>query len=616
SKDTVALTNNELAMTRTQMVNEMGNLFGGPTEAQGLLRELNDEQVFPMEDIERRAIQRWYLQQQADKMDIVVTDNELLGILQELFAGYAKAEINDFLRSMGYSDINSYLESLRQSQRLERATYAYTSQAKASYYELWDAYRLNNEERQMDFVSMQPADFRDQVEPTEEELADFFANNREMFEVGTQRIYEYAYMMRSDLRDQVDEPTEEQIENYYERNQDKYQHDRMVKVRAIRIPIELSDDMTPQQREAATSKSLELAQNLAELAREKDTDFAELANKHSREDANTTPTQNGGLVSGWVSQERWMELGWAFTNTAVKLEEGQVSNPVRNQTRSGSHFAIIKATDVREPGILSLEEAKERVVRDWRNSRLEEIFDEKYNELNMKVAEFTTLESLAKELNMKDGTSTWVLTSNPVISEEIFMEPEDLEYVNENLLENQLSPLFISRNTIFILFLKEERPPHVPPYKQVRERVVEAYTDQKSLELAKTAAEDFMSTVTASDFKTTATAQKLGVQQTDFFNRNEPPDTFPAPLYDLTLDTYEVTTGTIGMSEGGTEDEVRAYVVWHINSLQTPTREKFIEDLPQIQRSIMISQQTGILNEWLWDKMQMTKILPREDELQ
>jgi hypothetical protein len=611
----------DLQTTRQRMIEQLSNLFGSPQAAQNIMSELSDEEVFPIEDVERRAIELWYLERVAEDEKIDVPVQEVVRNLNPMFAGMGKDEIAASLRSMGYSSEAHFIATQQAAERLQRATYSVTSQAKASLYDLWEAHRMQNEEMKLDYVAFKASDYRDKVPVDDAELMKYYTDNASAFEVGKQRVYRYAYLLKSALRDQVPAPAEEQLKSYFERNPENYRRGKQVKVRQIELPLVYEENMTPERRDEVTSNAFVLANDIVRQARE-GVDFAELANLHSKDEANTSPTASGapvklgGLVPGWVDDDRRMELGWTFVDAALNLKAGEISEPVRNFKASGQVLSIIKLEEARESGLPDFAEVRARVEMDWRAAQLDSVFMRKFEELNVKTSEYSTLETMARDLKMNSGITTWTLTTSPMIGDAIIMEAQDLEMVNEELMKGNMSPLLRAQDTLYVLQVEDERPPHIPEFRLIRDQVETAYRAAKSIELAKTAARDFLTTATATDFLTTATAERLGAKTTELFTRMDPSTDFPAVLFNLDTDTYRVTTGTLGLSEGGSKDNVSAFVVWHVRELRTPDRESFRKDLPRLQRGVISAKQEGILGEWFWDKMKQTRILPKpEDQL-
>lgn len=619
----VSLSNQELLRARRQLENQFTRYFG-PEFSQNIMSEVDRDNLFPLKDTIREALNQWFLKAQAENLDLQVSEQELLTIMQNDLGSFTPRERRAVLRQSGFASDAEYIDFVAQSTRMDRANDVLANAAKVSHYELWDSYRMEKQELKMDVVAFPAEDYTEDVAMDEALISTWYAEQDDRFMVNDQRIYRYAYMEKKELQNQVEAGSEKVLKDYYESHKsEKYKHGEQKKLRRIWVPLPTKPGMSPEEQEALTSETLlkvELVQN--ELA--SGTPFAEMANRFPFvNDQTGTVTLNGGLIEGWVDESRARELGWGLVQKAKELKKGEVSEPIRNWTQQGSGYAIIRVEDVRPEGVLSFEEARSQVRKDYRADNLDQLFARKADELAGEVHAYTDLDVLARDLKMKDGKTTWILTTTPVLSGDLILERSDLDYINEELREGDMSPLMRNNSKLFVLYLEKEKKAHVPEdWREIRDRVEKAYRLEMARKRAREEAEALMAKVTAEDFATTETDSLtsgsalagLDIRTTAWFNRAEAPQDFPGAMVDLYLETYLVPEGHIGVSATGpSEEEAQAFVLWHLRGIKEPTKEEFEEELPVLERRALIVNRQKVLNGWLWDQRQKSEIKENPD---
>jgi len=151
--------------------------------------------------------------------------------------------------------------------------------------------------------------------------------------------------------------TDEEIKARYDRDKERiYTHPAKVRASHILILSKESDD--PEKREAALAK----ANEVLELAKKDDADFAALATEHSEGPSKT----EGGDLGFFPRTGAMVE---PFAAAAFDLKKGEISDVV--ETQFGFH--IIKVTDRKEEEVISLETAKSAIKRELRMEKIGEL---------------------------------------------------------------------------------------------------------------------------------------------------------------------------------------------------------------------------------------------------
>lgn len=151
--------------------------------------------------------------------------------------------------------------------------------------------------------------------------------------------------------------TDEEIKARYDRDKERiYTHPAKVRASHILILSKESDD--PEKREAALAK----ANEVLELAKKDDADFAALAREHSEGPSKT----EGGDLGFFPRTGAMVE---PFAAAAFGLKKGEISDVV--ETQFGFH--VIKVTDRKEEEVVSLEAAKSAIKRELRMEKIGEL---------------------------------------------------------------------------------------------------------------------------------------------------------------------------------------------------------------------------------------------------
>lgn len=620
----VMLTPVELFRGQEKLRGELAGMLG-PEQAAGLLREVDVESVFPLDDKIDAAIDEWYLKYNADKKGIQVSDRDLEDSIDKYFGGASAYERERYLQREGLTP-GMFEQKMRDEERARRVTQSLYTQAKVTRAELWRAYLMEKQRLKLDYAVFEAAEYNGKAQITDANLEKYFKEKSEDFRVGDQRRYQYAFFPKAELEAKV-QATSESVRRYYDENKDTlYKHGRQVKVRHILFPVYAKADAKPAEIQAQTSETLKKVELIRHQLLETNADFAKLADELSVDPRNTSSTQRGkpvkmgGLIDTWISEDTMLELGNNFIDAALKLEKGKISKEtVRVRLNNTNNISLIKCEDARGEGTTPFDEIQQKVEEDFKTAELDRLFRAREQELSRKVGEYSSIATLAKELHMREGETSWVLKNSPVLSRDLILEPSDLESVNKEMRKGEMSQLMRTPDTLFVLFLTDEKATHIPAdFREIRMRVEAAYKRDKTRELAKAAAEEYAKSVKAEDFKTTETS-RVKLKTTDYFTRRDFPSDVPVRPLHFVQDTFFLQKDQIGMSEAGftaNEKEPSAFLVWHVRDLKNPSAAEFKKDMPRMEAMVISERTRGIMNEWLADNRNSCKVtkLIKENE--
>ncbi|MFP4209277.1 MAG: SurA N-terminal domain-containing protein [Wenzhouxiangella sp.] len=329
---------------------------------------------------------------------------------------------------------------------------------------------LQNETRQISLVDIPVAPFRDQVEVTEEEVAEYYEANQDDFLTTEQVSIRYIELDTQELTRDL-ELTEEDLRQRYEAARQRYLTPEARQ--AAHILIETDAERSDEDGRA-------LATQLYERALDGES-FADLAREFSDDPASADV---GGDL-GWIEPGDMVE---AFEEALFGLTfTGELSEPVR--TPFGWH--VIRLEDIREPEGMSFDEARAEILAEYREREAEALYVELSDRLvDLVFADASSLEPLAEELGLeiaetgpfsRSGADQGV-ASNPRVAEAAF---SDLV-----LLDGSVSdPIELDRNQLVVIELAEHFPAQPQPLETVADRIRQRLVADRARELARERAE-------------------------------------------------------------------------------------------------------------------------------
>lgn len=264
--------------------------------------------------------------------------------------------------------------------------------------------------------------------------------------------------------------SDQDVEGYYKQNQSKYGQAERRKVSHILIEVPAQAD------EAARSKALEKAKDIAAKAAAQPDGFAELARTVSQ-DPGSAP-QGGDL--GWISKNMLVPQ---VEDAVFKLERGKVSGVV--ESPFGYHVLYI--TDIQPPSVKPLSEVRAEIEDDIRKQLAANRFADMAAKLtNLVYDQRDSLKPIADTLGLTvlrgEGITREGLLnaeqktglSRTPAHEEILNNPKFRQIAfSSEVLKDKLNSgvIEISPDTIVALRVAAIHPAHVPPLSQVSDRI-------------------------------------------------------------------------------------------------------------------------------------------------
>jgi peptidyl-prolyl cis-trans isomerase D len=257
-----------------------------------------------------------------------------------------------------------------------------------------------NERAKIDYVLLPYDKFSSTVgKPTEKELADFYARNKEAYRQPEKRELKYLLVDNTRLR-QKTVITQKDIQDYYDTNASQFQIPEQV--HAAHILIKVDPNATPAEQSAAEKKAAEVAQKARSGA-----DFSALAKKYSEDPG--SKDKGGDLGTFGKGQ-----MVPAFDQAVFSMKPGEIRGPVR--TKFGYH--IIKLIDKTPAHEKPLEEVQNQIRLSLETQRVNEQADKIASALadrinRDKLTSDADLRKLTTDIVTFNATD-WVSANEPV----------------------------------------------------------------------------------------------------------------------------------------------------------------------------------------------------------
>jgi peptidyl-prolyl cis-trans isomerase D len=272
---------------------------------------------------------------EAEKMGITVTDDE---VKAQIVAIPGLQENGHFIGEQRYVALlraqdppmtpADFEQNVRQGLTLDKFRAGLTEWMSVSDAELERDYKLQNEKAILQVVAVLADNFKNQVNPTDAEIASHFEANKEKYRIPEERKIKFVRINTNDVAAKIKVPRTE-VERFYNEHVGTYTTPEQVRASHILLKTDGKNDADVKAKAESVLKEVKAGG-----------DFAALAKKYSEDDSNAP--QGGDL--DYFPRGRMVP---EFDAAAFNLKPGETSDLVK--TQFGYH--IIKVTD-RKPAIV------------------------------------------------------------------------------------------------------------------------------------------------------------------------------------------------------------------------------------------------------------------------
>ncbi len=318
--------------------------------------------------------------------------------------------------------------------------------------EVRHAYNLRNEKIALNYVEFDWSNFTGGIAPTAQQLQDFYKKHRDDFvepeRVKIEFIHYVPAMMAAKFT-----PSDEDIESYY-KNHLKSTFTHPEEAHARHILVSVPAGATPAEKDAAHKKALDILKQVKSGA-----DFAKLAAKYSDDPSNKF---SGGDL-GSFSRGQMVK---PFEDAVFKMKPGEITLV---ETSFGFH--VVKLDSMTPAHVDTLSEAKPKIIETIRDEEGARLARNAVNgDLSAALAG-TSLEELAKRRGL-DVVETGEFARN----EPIKGVPDPAPLIDAAFKADVGQVRGVpAGGAPYLIKLVARDPSHVPPLKDITDKVRDAF---------------------------------------------------------------------------------------------------------------------------------------------
>jgi len=426
-------------------------------------------------------------------------------------------------------------------------------------------FQRRNEKVKIQYALVKPTDLASTIHPSDSDLAAYFAKNAGKYQIPEKRSTRYALLDLAKLRAST-QVSDDLLRNYYNQNIDAYKVQNRAHVEHILFK-------TVGKTDAEVAEIRQKAEDVLKQAK-KGGNFEDLAKKYSEDDA--SKPKGGDL--GWIVEGQTVP---AFQQVAFSQPKGTVSDLVK--TEYGFH--IIKVLDRETAHTKSFEEVRESilpmVLDDKVNAEATDISNQMASAVRQ--SDRQPLQDLAKKFNLELGETPPASATEPLGK---LGNSPDLHETLFELHQGELSQPLRLDSGYAILTLKDIVPAHQAALAEVHDRVLADYQAEKSLDVAKSKADELAKLVAGGqDFEKAAKSLGLEVKTSDAFARNG-----SVPDVGTGQQLGEAFKMSVGQASKATQMGTN-WLVYKVAEHDAPHPEDFAKQSKDIQHQLVQSKQ-------------------------
>lgn len=429
---------------RSQMRRMLGDSFDEMQYATALARREHLEDL-----IDQRLLQQFAV---AGGMDI--PQRQLAERIQAIEAFQAAGTFNNeiYTQALAYQGLSpaEFEAGLREDLVTQNLVSALSASGQPPPAEINAVLALENQTRNVDYVFVAAAPYRDSIAISDEQIEAYYNDNQQQFMQPEQLSVDYL-----DLNPQQNaadiEVDETELRDLYESQKQRFMTEE--RRRAQHILLTTSDDAGNDDAEArirALRERIEAGE-----------DFAELAREYSQDPGSAE--QGGDL--GWVEPGVMVD---AFEDALYALAPGSVSEPVK----TGFGWHLIKLNEI-DPSVgKTFEQARDELAQEWIADRIDRQYRDLADEMvNLSFEHPDALQPIADQLGLEiqhselftreSGTG---IAGNAEVREAAF---SDLVLVEQN----NSDPIELGDQRMLIVRLNEHIPASPRPLAEVRDQI-------------------------------------------------------------------------------------------------------------------------------------------------
>lgn len=395
---------------------------------------------------------------------------------------------------------------------------------------------LKNQQRNISYLTLDLADYTRTVQPTEQQIQDYYAANKQAFMTREQVSVDYLELDIRQMASQYD-VSEADLKQYYDTHRANYsQQAEQRKASHILLKVDEQHKDTDVRQQAD--------ELLARLRNGED--FAKLAREYSQDPGSAKQGGDLGYFGKGIMTP-------PFEAAVFALQKGELSEPVK--TEFGYH--LIRLDDIRPEQLTPFEEVKQQIKTELQLQQAEQAYYEKADELNRYSYEMPdSLAGVADKMGL-------TLKQSPLFTRQggpgLFADPKlvGAAFSEEVLRQGRNSePVQLSDTHVVVLRVREHREARQKQLGEVKDQVtaqVRAQLARQQLEETATKIQQALEAGQAGE--AVAKQYKLKWNEAGFIQR-EPSDKQQLDLalrqqaFQLPRPAGQAVTATVRLSNG------------------------------------------------------------------
>jgi len=366
--------------------------------------------------------------------------------------------------------------------------------------ELQEQFRYQNEKIKIDYVLIKPEDLESKITLDEAAIKAYYEKNKSRYTIPEKRVVEYGLLDQEKIRQGI-QVSDDELKIRYQQDIQQYQVPNRVHAEHILFMTVGKPDAEVDEIKKKADEALKQVKKGAK--------FDELAKKYSEDPG----SKDKGGDLGWLVQGQTVP---EFEKAAFSLQPGQVSDLVKTQYG----FHIIKVLEKETAHTRPLEEVKLPILTQLRLSKAQEEENKVSDQISGEIRKSskTPLADLAKQFHLELAQTRPVAATDPLL--EFGTNAKGVIDAIFQLRPGEVSqPLRTDRGSV-VLSLKQAVAAHPGTLEEVRDKVIGALKQEKSVELARSKAEDLSKRAKAGEkFDSAAKALGLEPKMSDDFSR-------------------------------------------------------------------------------------------------
>jgi peptidyl-prolyl cis-trans isomerase D len=401
-----------------------------------------------------------------NSMKLVTLDEEVRSLIQsnpvfQVDGIFSEDRYIQLLRLNNFTPLGYELEQSK-SMSLDQIKRNLNNSAFLSTVQIEQLNDLSAQQRDVSFIALNTAKYKDQVVVDRDQVFEYFDNNKSNFIEGRKVQVDFVELSLDNIEQQID-PDNEILQKLYIENEELYTN--------------------PEQRRAQHIL-LEEESNASAILKEikQGADFSELARIHSKD---ITTSEEGGDL-GLFERELMVP---EFDKAVFDMNVGDISDVVK--TDYGYH--IIKLNEIKPSTLQSFEEVEEQLLAlHKKNVNQKELYDLREELSNLAYEE--TIDVVSDQLDLELQTSDF-FSEYSTEYDEVFVSTAFSDIVFENGENSDVIEL--SKDRFIVMSLANQQPERQKVLDEVEDQIVDILRNTGAKQLIDELAQTISSSLTS-----------------------------------------------------------------------------------------------------------------------